>query len=151
MRRSGLPKSTRQTPCRIVICGAGVIGAATAYYLARRGVRCTVVDRAGPAAAASGRAGGFLAKDWCDESPVGELARLSYELHAGLERELGVETDYRCRPCLPCAAQLHACASLCRNTQHLLQSVTALAHPGSLAGVRWQHDLISCMSSWQKS
>ena len=81
--------------CRIVICGGGIIGAATAYYLARRGQRCTIVDRAGVAAAASGRAGGFLAKDWCDSSAVGPLARLSYKLHAGLAEELQRETDYR--------------------------------------------------------
>ena len=81
--------------CSVAICGAGVIGAAAAYYLARRGVRCTVIDRGGAAAAASGRAGGFLAKDWCDGSPVGRLARKSFELHAGLQDELGEDIDYR--------------------------------------------------------
>jgi glycine/D-amino acid oxidase-like deaminating enzyme len=80
----------------IVICGAGVIGAATAYYLAKRGVKCTLIERVSVAGAASGKAGGFLALDWSDGSPVGALARLSFELHAGLQEELGIDIDYRC-------------------------------------------------------
>lgn len=42
---------------RVIICGGGVIGTAVSYYLAKRGVKSTVVDRCGLAAAASGRAG----------------------------------------------------------------------------------------------
>ena len=49
---------------RVVICGAGVIGACTAYFLARRGIEVVVVERTEVAAAASGKAGGFLALDW---------------------------------------------------------------------------------------
>jgi glycine/D-amino acid oxidase-like deaminating enzyme len=46
---------------RVVICGGGVIGACTAYFLARRGIDIIVVERTEVAAAASGKAGGFLA------------------------------------------------------------------------------------------
>jgi glycine/D-amino acid oxidase-like deaminating enzyme len=42
---------------RVVICGGGVIGACTAYFLSRRGVDVIVVERTGVAAAASGKAG----------------------------------------------------------------------------------------------
>lgn len=80
---------------RIVVCGAGVIGAAVAYYLALRGTSPIIVERARPGAAASGRAGGFLALDWNDETPVGPLARASYRLHQGLAIELGVDIGYR--------------------------------------------------------
>ena len=45
----------------VVICGSGVIGACTAYFLSRRGIDVTVVERTAVAAAASGKAGGFLA------------------------------------------------------------------------------------------
>ena len=38
---------------RVVICGGGVIGACTAYFLSRRGVDVTVVERTEVAAAAS--------------------------------------------------------------------------------------------------
>jgi glycine/D-amino acid oxidase-like deaminating enzyme len=79
---------------RVVVCGAGVIGASVAYYLAKRGVQCTVVERCSPACAASGKAGGFLARDWCDHNELGPLARLSFDLHADLAGEFG-DIDYR--------------------------------------------------------
>jgi glycine/D-amino acid oxidase-like deaminating enzyme len=82
-------------PRHVIVCGAGVVGAATAYFLARRGVAVTVVERTGVACAASGKSGGFLALDWCDGGPVGPLARLSFGLHAELARELGAEYGYR--------------------------------------------------------
>jgi len=80
---------------RVVICGAGVIGASIAYHLALRGVAATVIERAGVACAASGKAGGFLARDWCDGSPLGPLARTSYQMHADLNRVLGKDYGYR--------------------------------------------------------
>jgi len=39
---------------RVVICGAGIIGSAIAYYLAVKGVAATVVERASVACASSG-------------------------------------------------------------------------------------------------
>lgn len=44
---------------RVVICGGGVIGACTAYFLRRLGIDVIVVERAAVAIAASGKAGGF--------------------------------------------------------------------------------------------
>src|SRR5438034_11746944 len=79
----------------IVICGAGVVGASTAYFLARRGAAVTIVERSGVACAASGKSGGFLALDWCDSSPLGPLARASFTLHAELARELPTDYGYR--------------------------------------------------------
>ena len=71
------------------------MGAAIAYFLARRGVAVTVVERTGVACAASGKSGGFLALDWCDGSPLGPLARASFALHDQLARELGADYGYR--------------------------------------------------------
>jgi glycine/D-amino acid oxidase-like deaminating enzyme len=71
------------------------MGAATAYFLAQRGVAVTVVERSGVACAASGKSGGFLALDWCDDSPLGPLARASFALHAKLAGQLGVDYGYR--------------------------------------------------------
>ena len=79
----------------VIVCGAGVVGASVAYFLARRGVRVTVVERTGVACAASGKSGGFLALDWCDNTPVEGLARTSFALHATLPDELGVDYGYR--------------------------------------------------------
>jgi glycine/D-amino acid oxidase-like deaminating enzyme len=82
-------------PRHVVVCGAGVVGAAVAYFLSLRGVRVTVVERTGVACAASGKSGGFIALDWCDGSPLGPLARASFALHARLARELNADYGYR--------------------------------------------------------
>jgi glycine/D-amino acid oxidase-like deaminating enzyme len=74
---------------RVIICGGGVIGACTAYFLARRGIEVTVVERTEVAAAASGKAGGFLALDWCAGTPLDALARRSFELCDEYERQFG--------------------------------------------------------------
>jgi glycine/D-amino acid oxidase-like deaminating enzyme len=73
---------------RVVICGGGVIAACTAYFLARRGVEVIVVERTEVACAASGKAGGFLALDWCAGSALDALARRSFALHAQLVNEI---------------------------------------------------------------
>jgi len=79
----------------VVICGAGVIGACTAYFLARRGISVTVVERCEVASSASGKAGGFLAADWCAGSPVDALARRSFALHASLNDEIDTDWGYQ--------------------------------------------------------
>src|ERR1044072_8854037 len=86
-------KDVRQM--RVVICGAGVIGACTAYFLSRRGVKVIVVESTEVAAAASGRAGGFLALDWCAGTPLDALARRSFQLHTVLPKEIANDWGYR--------------------------------------------------------
>jgi glycine/D-amino acid oxidase-like deaminating enzyme len=80
---------------QVLICGGGVIGATTAYFLARRGVKVTVIERSGLACAASGRSGGFLAADWCDGTPLAALAQRSFALHAELAASLDADWGYR--------------------------------------------------------
>lgn len=80
---------------RVVICGGGVIGASIAYFLSRRGVTAIVVERSGIACAASGKSGGFLALDWCDGTPLADLARRSFVLHADLSKSLDRDWGYR--------------------------------------------------------
>jgi glycine/D-amino acid oxidase-like deaminating enzyme len=80
---------------RVVICGGGVIGACTAYFLSRCGIDVIVVERTEVAAAASGKAGGFLALDWCAGTPLDALARRSFALHAALPNEIAGDWGYR--------------------------------------------------------
>jgi glycine/D-amino acid oxidase-like deaminating enzyme len=79
----------------VLICGGGVIGASIAYFLSRRGVETTVIERTGVACAASGKSGGFLALDWCDGTPLEPLARRSFALHGRLVEEIGNNWNYR--------------------------------------------------------
>jgi glycine/D-amino acid oxidase-like deaminating enzyme len=79
----------------VVICGGGVIGAAAAYELTRRCIAVTVVERWRVAGAASGKSGGFLARDWCRGTPVAPLAERSFDLHAAWAEELGARYGYR--------------------------------------------------------
>ena len=79
----------------VLICGGGVIGASIAYFLSCRGVKAIVIDRAGLACAASGKSGGFLARDWCDGSPLGPLAQRSFALHAELAHKIAGDWGYR--------------------------------------------------------
>jgi glycine/D-amino acid oxidase-like deaminating enzyme len=80
----------------VVICGGGVIGACSGYFLARRGIDVTVVERCEVASSASGKAGGFLALDWCVGSPLDALARRSFALHASLRGEIDGDWGYQC-------------------------------------------------------
>lgn len=72
----------------VVIIGGGVIGLSTAYYLATsaqpRPSSITVLDSSPELfQCASGRAAGFLAKDWFHSSTQ-ELGELSFRLHKEL-------------------------------------------------------------------
>ena len=80
---------------RVLIAGGGVIGTSIAYALASRGADVTVVERSAVACAASGKSGGFLARDWCDGTPLMQLARRSFELHAQLAEDHGGDWGYR--------------------------------------------------------
>ncbi|KAJ1309828.1 hypothetical protein OPQ81_006593 [Rhizoctonia solani] len=69
----------------IVIIGGGIIGASTAYYLSALGqdIEIHIVESVSIAAAASGKAGGFLALDW-HGAKTKSLATLSFKLHQEL-------------------------------------------------------------------
>ncbi|KAK2967636.1 hypothetical protein RJ640_030507 [Escallonia rubra] len=85
-------------PKRVVVCGGGVIGVCTAYFLAKKGAAVTLIEKSSIACAASGKAGGFLALDWCDGGPLSSLARASFNLHRSLARELNGPQSYGYRP-----------------------------------------------------
>jgi glycine/D-amino acid oxidase-like deaminating enzyme len=83
------------TPSKVVICGAGLHGCALAYYLTKAGhTDVTVVEQHGVACAASGKGGGFLARDWGSGATT-QLHQASFALHEDLARELGIESYRR--------------------------------------------------------
>ncbi|KAJ0039471.1 hypothetical protein Pint_27980 [Pistacia integerrima] len=82
----------------VAVCGGGVIGVCTAYFLAKKGAAVTLIEKSSIACAASGKAGGFLALDWCDGGPLSSLARESFYLHRSLSEELNGPENYGYRP-----------------------------------------------------
>ncbi|WP_322495226.1 FAD-dependent oxidoreductase [Chloroflexus sp.] len=58
--RPPLPTIDPPATAEVVVVGAGVVGAATALWLARAGLQPLVIDRQGPAAGATGNNGGLL-------------------------------------------------------------------------------------------
>lgn len=85
----------------VVIVGAGVVGCATAYYLAKEGIKATIVERDSVAAHASGFALGGLSPlgGVGIPGPLATLSLESYRLHRGLAtalpEETGVGFDFR--------------------------------------------------------
>ena len=59
------------------------------------GPQATVIESTGLACAASGKSGGFLARDWCDGTPLAPLARRSFALHGELNEKLAGNWGYR--------------------------------------------------------
>ena len=97
----GTAMASAKTPEKIVICGGGIQSAAIAYYLSLRGVACTVVERSEIACAASGKAGGFLARGW-GSGPTKQLHEVSFDLHEEVARDLDLK-GYRKLPTLQVA------------------------------------------------
>src|SRR5437763_11177962 len=77
----------------VVIVGAGIVGWATGYYLARRGVRVVVVER-GPAPGEQSRKNwGFVRQQGRDPLEM-PLVMEANRLWRGLQRELGADIEW---------------------------------------------------------
>jgi glycine oxidase len=84
----------------VVILGGGIVGCTTAYYLAKEGIRATIIERDTVAGHSSGFALGGLSPlgGVGIPDPLGQLSVESFRLHADLARalpdETGVDTEY---------------------------------------------------------
>jgi glycine/D-amino acid oxidase-like deaminating enzyme len=58
------PRAYAAARLRVVVAGAGIVGASIAYHLARAGARVTVIDRDGPATHASGGSFAWINATW---------------------------------------------------------------------------------------
>ena len=93
-------------PERVVICGAGVIGGAIAYYLAKRGTIATIIESDAVAAGASGAAAGWLPSPppSTTANTTYQLQRLGIDMHQEMARKLpaesGVDYGFRLLPSL---------------------------------------------------
>ncbi len=81
----------------VAIVGGGVIGAAVAYFLAKRGVSCSLMDRGRIGGAASNAASGILSHS-PGESQYSRLARRSlalfHELTPTIREESGIDIEF---------------------------------------------------------
>ncbi|GAB7006939.1 FAD-binding oxidoreductase [Nocardioides sp. AN3] len=80
--------SSAGRPESVIIVGAGIVGASTALYLAREGVRVTLVDRHAVGWGASGRNAGYISMLSRTPGAELELAKLSRELYPQLAEEI---------------------------------------------------------------
>jgi len=77
----------------VVVVGAGIVGCAAAYYLARRGARVAVVERGGVAGEQSRKNWGFVRQQGRDPLEV-PLVMEANRIWRGLERELGADVEW---------------------------------------------------------
>jgi glycine/D-amino acid oxidase-like deaminating enzyme len=83
----------------VVIIGAGIMGCATAYYLAKRGIKAVLLDKSRIAGAQSTRAWGFVRIMSRDEAEV-PLMMEAMKIWPQLEAELQSDLDWRQEGCL---------------------------------------------------
>jgi glycine/D-amino acid oxidase-like deaminating enzyme len=78
---------------KVVIVGAGIVGLATAYYLARRGASVTVVERGAQPGEQSRKNWGFVRQQGRDPIEV-PLMMEANRIWRGLEQELGADIEW---------------------------------------------------------
>ncbi len=78
----------------IVIIGGGIVGCATAYYLAQRGARVILLEKDDIAQEASGRNRGNVRVQLRDRIEL-PIALEALELWKVADRELGMQTEFR--------------------------------------------------------
>lgn len=81
----------RRIETEVAVFGAGIIGAACAFELAKAGRRVVLVDRDQPNAGSSGACDGYVSVSTKTPGAALELARASQILYADLAAELGFE------------------------------------------------------------
>ncbi|WP_405359324.1 FAD-binding oxidoreductase [Kitasatospora sp. NBC_00085] len=84
----------QRPPLDVVVVGAGVVGAACAYYAARAGLAVAVIDRGPVAGGTTGAGEGNLLVSDKEPGPELDLALLSTRLWQELAEELGAAVEY---------------------------------------------------------
>lgn len=82
----------------VVVIGAGIVGAATAFYLSRAGAQVTVLDAQAPSAGATGASDGAVSVASKRPGVMMQLARQARDLYAQLVREEILTDLFHSRP-----------------------------------------------------
>jgi glycine/D-amino acid oxidase-like deaminating enzyme len=99
---------------RIVVVGAGIVGASIAYHLARRGAVVTVVDRGQPAREATEKSFAWINATWGNPEPYFRLRFLSMQEWRRLEDELAGALGVAWQGCLIWDLADHEFEDFCR-------------------------------------
>ncbi|MCB6185034.1 FAD-binding oxidoreductase [Leeia sp. TBRC 13508] len=83
----------------VVIAGAGIMGLATAYYLAKRGLSVVITDKSRIAGQQSNRAWGWVRQQGRDPAEV-PLMQASNQIWQTLAQELNGDIEWRQQGCL---------------------------------------------------
>jgi glycine/D-amino acid oxidase-like deaminating enzyme len=78
----------------ILIIGGGVIGGASAYYLSKKGLKVTILEKSGIATGASGSCDGFLFLQSKKDRDIISLTKSSLESFPNLSEELSFDIEY---------------------------------------------------------
>ena len=78
----------------ILIIGGGVIGGASAYYLSKKGLKVTILEKSGIATGASGSCDGFLFLQSKKDRDVISLTKSSLKSFPNLSEELSYDIEY---------------------------------------------------------
>jgi glycine/D-amino acid oxidase-like deaminating enzyme len=73
---------------KVIVVGAGIVGASIAYHLSRRGAAVTIVDKGQPAGAVTGAAFAWINNSQDTSTPASPLRHLAIAEWRRLEREL---------------------------------------------------------------
>ena len=137
------------TDVDVLVVGAGVVGASSAFHLARTGLRVMVVDAFdGPAEGSTGRSFASIRAQWADPLNV-ELSWRSIQTYRAFPEAHGIDVGYRASGYLflvPDAAWETHLAAVELQREHgvpvevlevaAAQRITPFAPPG-LAGATW--------------
>nr|WBO81456.1 FAD-binding oxidoreductase [Streptomyces sp. SBE_14.2] len=88
---------SKRLTCDVVVVGAGMVGAACAWYATRAGLDVVLVDRGPVAGGTTGAGEGNLLVSDKEPGPELDLALLSLRLWAGLAEEFGPAVEYEAK------------------------------------------------------
>jgi sarcosine oxidase subunit beta len=131
-----------QPSADVVIIGAGVIGASTAYHLARQGVANTVLVEMGqPGSGSSSKSASMLSLQFSSDELGARLAQLAYARYMQFEQEIGAPIDFHRTGWLSVAP--HAAAKTLLAGTAMLRSLGVTCEALSPAEIAYRYPLIN--------
>src|SRR5687768_12947791 len=88
MSRDSRAEAGQSPAGRVVVVGAGVVGASIAYHLARVGADVVVIDASLPASGATGASFGWIGRPRLSDAPSARLREMALEEYHRVESEV---------------------------------------------------------------